>query len=149
VAVSADGSGNIGFYISFGIVANSGLIPSIDTPYFIVVSASSTAQVCNFLLLNLRTGTYQTASISTSAFSISLFDSRFALGTSSHIGFFNSPYGISAAMASDAFLSIPQMLAWAQDPWSFWYPPFGFAGLFSQIIQPPVISGLGYTDTEW
>lgn len=29
---------------------------------------------------------------------------------------------IAATMRSNVYLPLPQMLAWAQDPWSFWYP---------------------------
>lgn len=93
--------------------------PSINVPYFLAVSSDNT-NVTNFVWTRLDTGFIQsktmapgsTATAGTAQFSIGPIE---ASGNGSDIK-------IAAAMYSQTLNSMASMLAWAADPWSFWYP---------------------------
>lgn len=92
---------------------------SLGVPYFAVASSLS-ATGTNFVVVNLTNG--QTNSHFTSTASTMLQpNSEVAIGQSIQTGV-NFVGSIAAAMTSYGYLSIPQLLQWAQDPWAFWYP---------------------------
>lgn len=99
------------------------------TPYFIAASVKGASNI-NFIALNLLTGSVQTQAVATA--------NVINAGTSLTIGNFNATQSrgwtqpIAAVMASSVYLSMSQLLQWAADPWSFWYPDkpqfdYGFA----------------------
>jgi hypothetical protein len=54
--------------------------------------------------------------------------------------FNNIDGGLAAAMRSNVFLTLNQLLAWANDPWSFWYPNYSPASFpFQGVIASDVL----------
>jgi hypothetical protein len=92
---------------------------SLNVPYFVVASAT-TGSVINFLALNLLSGQIQTQSITAETVAVE----------SSGLGYVGNKTGgarpatayVAATMMGGVYLSPTDLLAWAQDPWSFWYP---------------------------
>ena len=85
---------------------------------FVVASISGSA--VSFLILNLSNGqtttsftTYNTVPTGSTAYWIGV-EPKYSTAW---------PGKIAAVMHSSAYMSIPQLLEWAKDPWSFWYPP--------------------------
>ncbi len=110
-----------------GLSISSGLTLSTNVPYFIGVSCRSGSQ--NFVVVNLATGQVQTATTTTvRAFSAA---TGYTIGGLSG-GSKQADATIMAAMHSVSYLSLPELLAWAADPWAFWYPAETSA--FDQII---------------
>ena len=91
-----------------------------DVPYFIAASLSTTAAV--FVARRLDTG--QILSSSTSGFTTIAPNGTYSFagngsnGFAGHIG----AASIAAGMMSFQFTPLHQLLAWADDPWAFWYP---------------------------
>lgn len=88
-------------------------------PYFWAVSIANGLPV-NTVLVQLGTGRVSILSIA-NALSFNAGDATIYIGnrgtnTRQAIG------KIAAAMHANNYLSIPQLLQWASDPWSFWYP---------------------------
>lgn len=111
---------------------------------------SANASTVNFLVKRLDTGTVITASIAGSA----------ATGTEGNYSIGNFTGGnafsgsIATAMYAANFMSLPQMLQWAQDPWGFWYPrTFDISMLLtapSVVVVSPAVQGiLGLAACEW
>lgn len=98
----------------------SNMACAINTPYFIAASMSSGAYM-NFVCTNLSTGVVISQQVSTS---ITFPDpeSTFTFGNRQAGDY---PTNLTAAgmyNASGPVMSMTDMLAWAADPWSFWYP---------------------------
>ena len=106
---------------NFGCYMNGNLdstIPAVaGTPYFVAISAYTSLKI-NFVVKNLATGAVRSNSISSNATS--------SVAGAYYIGNNNGSQGalslVAAAMTSYTYLSVAQLLAWADDPWSFWYP---------------------------
>lgn len=99
-----------------GQILFSGLNPVAGVPYFVIWSYNSSKS--NGLLLNLQTGQVQT--ITGIGGSIATSSGAYWIGIDNGTNFFAG--SLAAVMFSPQFMSIPQMLQWAQDPWAFWYP---------------------------
>lgn len=97
--------------------SQSSIVPSVGVPYFMAVSLANSS-IVNFLVLNLNTGQVQTAA-TTTASNVSFAGAFEIGGNGSGQGFGGA---LAAAMLSPTFLNMAQLKAWAQDPWSFWYP---------------------------
>jgi hypothetical protein len=101
--------------------------------YFVVVSGN--ASLVNFLQLDLVNGKIITQVVATG-----LSGGSFTTANTYSVGgrqgqALGCPDGIAAAMANiNLYLSMPQLLQWAQSPWDFWYP---------QVRAPLMFSGLG------
>jgi len=54
---------------------------------------------------------------------------------------------VAAVMASSVFLTLPQMLLWAQRPWDFWYPPTVENLIFTALAAPSAAAP-AYTFTQ-
>lgn len=99
---------------------NSGLTVTVGEPYFAATS-SLDAVTSNFVMVNLRTGVTKFAavanphSVTVGAGSVR-FCSSFNGGAQTIVG------QMGAAMQSSVYLSLPQLNAWAGDPFAFWYP---------------------------
>jgi hypothetical protein len=98
---------------------NSSLTLQVNTPYFFAVSVNATLSIENFILVNLLTGQVKTQQM-TSAIGFGFAGGTYLLGNDTFSENWNG--GIAAAMYAPNFLSIPQLIQWAQAPWTFWYP---------------------------
>lgn len=92
--------------------------PVINIPYFFAISCS-VGFGANAVLINLATGQLQTIATGTT-FGLS-GGTRGWLGNNDG-GSLNFKGAMAAAMTSMAFLTMPQLIQWSQDPWAFWYP---------------------------
>ena len=123
-----------------------------NTYYFAAVSVSPT--VSNFVTTRLDTGSIRTGTGASPGS---------AAGTGTWEVGANAQFSqtaksqIATAMASGTFLTIPQLRAWAADPWSYWYPTLAsvvafdpaFVSVPAAVIPPsapfsgPVFSDFG------
>jgi hypothetical protein len=99
---------------------SSGIALSLN-PYFVVASYNSTTLAINFLAKNLATGQVKTATVTAPGNWPTPTIAHCSIGKETSYGTFYDGR-IAAVMTSHAFLSIPQLLQWAQEPWLFWYP---------------------------
>lgn len=114
---------------AFGETPQSGITLSVNVPYFIgyssfIQGAGGSTQLFNFVVKRLDTGAVQLAQATLAAAGSN--PPRVSSGTYV-VGAFSSAGNagkakIAAAMWSPSFLSQAQLRAWADDPWSFWYP---------------------------
>lgn len=91
---------------------------SIGTPYFVASSCNGTTTY--FVQANLATGQVLTASIASGVTQGST--TTWYLGQGGTSGSQQAGCNIAALMCSFNALSLPQLKAWAADPWAFWYP---------------------------
>lgn len=128
----------------------SGINLIVGVPYFIVASAtgpsaSTSTWTHNWVVVRLDTGQITTATgTSSQSWAASNGNMLFG-GASSGQGNLDADGNLAAAMYSNVFTSVPQMLQWAQDPWAFWYPrtldladmlSAGSGGTVSTTISP-------------
>lgn len=100
--------------------------------YFIAASVCSASIVG--VAVDLVTGRLFSAS-GTGATMQTGLDYQWAVGA--RVGnAINYTGNIAAAMASYQFLTLPQLLVWAADPWAFWYPRSRF-DLILDLAPPP------------
>jgi hypothetical protein len=92
----------------------TGMTVAAGIPYFAAVSATSAG--IKGVLTNLQTGQITTGTHA--AQTPGSTNGTITLGENNSTNF-----TMAAAMTSGAALSAAQLLEWAQDPWSFWYPP--------------------------
>jgi hypothetical protein len=91
-------------------------------PYFLIASMTPNADI-SFLVKNLRTGVVQaqvvagTGGVGSGFFNTFDYYGLGALGGQSSV---NGP--VAAGMLAQRSMSMSQLLAWAADPWAFWYP---------------------------
>lgn len=101
-----------------GALVTSGIVLTAGIPYF--VAASIVANIFNFVVCRLDTGQVFTATSATAP-TFSAPDGTFVIGNgASHAAETNAC--IAAVMFARNFLTLPQLVAWAGDPWAFWYP---------------------------
>ena len=102
-----------------GTSIDSGISFPLSAPVFCVGSTQINGGT-NFVLVNLATGSIKTAAGAGSS-AISAGDGNYYFGNRNGIRVLNG--GMAAAMVSvsPSQLSIPQLVQWAADPWSFWY----------------------------
>jgi hypothetical protein len=110
VAIDCYGGGTV--YGPAGSLAN-------NTPYFIAGSFNLTTLVGNFVVVNLLTGAIKPYTSTINPTPVNTYNGSFNIGS---FGGNNAGSSIAAAMHSTQFLSLRELLQWAQDPWSFWYP---------------------------
>lgn len=96
---------------------SSGIPVLTGAPFFLCCSLRTGAS--NFVLVNLATGKVTTA-ISATAFTNNTTDGIFQVGANSQVNSTN--LNLSAVMYSPKSMNMSQLLKWAADPWSFWYP---------------------------
>lgn len=100
-------------------------------PYFCVASINQSTNI-NFLLLRLDNGAVQTQAVSVSV-TMAASTSAYLVGNWPFVSL-GMTGNLAAVMYNHAYLSIPQLLLWAQNPWGFWYP--GSLDLV-QMVQAP------------
>lgn len=99
---------------------------AVNTPFFFAVSQSLSAataatQTYVGVAVNLLTGQIYTGSGSQGAFSVGARNGTYNIGSRGG-GSLPAAASIACVMASDSFTSLPELVKWAADPWSFWYP---------------------------
>jgi hypothetical protein len=92
---------------------------TLNVPYFIAASLNATLN--NFVAVRLDTGQIFTSALTGLSNSPASPQSGATIGCEDQ---FNLQFigSIAAAMYSPTYLSMPQLLQWAADPWGFWYP---------------------------
>ena len=101
---------------------------SANTPYFAAMSLRSGNS--NAVITNLQTGVVRTSNIATAYTSVTP-SGAVIVGNAPTAAASN--FKIAAVMTSPAYLSAAQLLAWANDPWSFWYPQIADAELDEEL----------------
>ncbi|HEV2550801.1 MAG TPA: hypothetical protein VGU20_26045 [Stellaceae bacterium] len=118
-------------------VAFPSLSLSAGVPYFLALSALSSTTYC-CVLTNLLTGNIKSQSNTVSSISASMGNATYLVGRLSGSAVFHG--NIAALSISATGLDLSQLLAWAADPWSFWYPDYSddalqlYVGKASSII---------------
>jgi len=102
---------------------------SLTSPYFIAMSMNTIT--CNILALNLHNGQILTGT--SASVSQDTHNTNIVWGDSNALNQINGSF-IAAAMYSTSYLTLPQLITWAQAPWDFWYP---------QSVRNTIISSLG------
>ncbi len=113
-------SGNLFFTDNNAGDVNSTIPLAANTPYFVVASKNGNASNYYFLALNLNTGVIATSVVNLGLAGVS-GQSGYTIGEEYEFSTFYQGT-IAAVMHAAAAMSPQQMLAWAADPWSFWYP---------------------------
>jgi hypothetical protein len=114
----APSSSNFQYFYNNAVIA-SNYVLSTGIPYFIATSVLSSSKV-NHVATNLLTGQiFSTATTTSTTLGASSASPR--IGEDFGSGHYAAAY-IAAAMMSVKFMPMPALLAWAADPWSFWYP---------------------------
>lgn len=96
------------------------IIVTFGVPYFVAYSSSPLGE--SAVLTNLNTGQVSTLHSTGTPIALSI-GSTFLVGNFSIVpstDYLNGP--VAAAMYSSVGLSFYEMVRWANDPWSFWYP---------------------------
>jgi hypothetical protein len=96
-----------------------GLQYSYNVPYFLAISITSGAAV--FVLKNLSTGSVISNTLTSVTMPTGIGNGINLVGRVSYGPQYLNGI-MAAAMYSEEHLSLQQLLAWAADPWSFWYP---------------------------
>lgn len=116
------------------------LVPVINHPYFVLASTNRFGTTMNGLMLDLSTGVMVTQSLSPASSSPNIITVKMMIGNWVLSPVLSFPGGIAAAAMIISFLTIPNMLAWAKNPWDFWYPPIvgNFLSMGGRAVQAPV-----------
>lgn len=104
-----------GAFVSLGSISFA-----LNVPYFLATSYNTTNY--NTVLRRLDTGAIVTASGSGTFTPPASADGSYSIGNVSIFGPLQLDGGISAAMFAPSFHTLPRMVEWSKDPWSFWYP---------------------------
>lgn len=94
-------------------------VPIVGVPYFIAASLKNSSLVCTFVITNLLTGKVFTQAVTCPIAATTPTATCVIGGSQAAYPLFGS---LAAAMYSRTVLSPAELLAWANDPWSFWYP---------------------------
>jgi len=108
--------------VAINTTANASNITLVaGVPYFAAASFKN-ASTLNFVATNLATGQISSQSRTTASSLSTTAATSLTIGNNVATGV--PLKGILAAdmWAYNTFLSLSQLLAWASDPWSFWYP---------------------------
>jgi hypothetical protein len=121
--------------------------------YFVAASfLPGTSVPINFISVDLGTGQILTDNTTWTPGAALLINSTIMFGQG------NLPKSIKGRTASGmvgiVFLSIPQLLVWAADPWSFWYPSPQSMDMQQlvgtpAVIPPPGLIASGWAETIW
>lgn len=147
--------GETGFFVSYGagdgavnLVAESGnitftkagvvSIPVISmfgfTQSYVFVAVSNKDGVaCSAVMVDLGTGKTKVATAASSG-SSGASDGSYVVANNPFRG--RSPRDLLSIMYSPTYLSVQQLLQWAEDPWALWYPQHNDISQF-QVLTPP------------
>jgi hypothetical protein len=118
-------SSNLTFYN--GSFNSAVFTPAANAPYFFAMSALAST-VVNFVALNLASGKLFSASVA-NANTIASTTTFVTIGNNSTLAGMQGAIA-AVAYAYNVYLSLALLLAWAADPWSFWYPRSKLIGGF-------------------
>jgi hypothetical protein len=122
---------------------HSGITPTVGRTYFVAVSTVGiSGQPVYFIIRDLVSGKISTASVTQSIGSSWTVRYFFLGADGGGSGFIQS---LAAGMVSPIALTQPQLLQWANDPWSFWYPnAFDLVDLLNTTLPtaPSLVPGL-------
>lgn len=123
----------------------SNLSMSVGVPYFCVASINQSSNI-NFLLLRLDNGEVQTQSVGGVNVTMAASTAAYLVGNWPFVSL-GMTGNLATVMYNHAYLSIPQLLQWAQDPWGFWYPNSAELALFATPTSGGSVSvpGVGMT----
>lgn len=125
------------------LISLSGIVLAGLTPYFVAASYPTIGSgFVNFVVTNLLTGQISQASVSNTFTSVAPNGTYCVCGANAIAAI--DAY-TAAAMYSTAGLSPADMLAWAGDPWAFWYPDIAAMDdfLVGSSFIPPSATPLG------
>jgi len=112
-------------------------------PFFCIASTGAVAT--NFVGVNLATGQFF-YSQTTALTGFTAPDGTYQIGNgAAHL----SSAPVSAVMFSAQYMTLPEMLWWAQNPWSFWYPDVdlndevGLAAILAARASTMAMMGVG------
>lgn len=91
-----------------------------NVPYFLAFSysKSTASNACSVVAVRLDTGQIVASTFSTNTNVGTAPSGTITIGSAAQV----DKFYMAACMASSAFMTLPQLLQWVQDPWSFWYP---------------------------
>src|SRR5271166_3962972 len=111
-------------FISAGAIGGMNTSPGFpiaaNTPYFLAYSGNST--INNYVMVNLKTGQLYSYTI-TGSYGGDPTYTTIWLGNNGSSGTAGLRGNIATAMVANNYLSLEDLVAWAQAPWDFWYPP--------------------------
>lgn len=113
-------SGSAFYFIWGNTGLNVGPAVSTNTQYFVAFSVSGALNILSYVIVNLANGVVISGTVTPSKGS-TIGDGSLYIGNRGTNGRQWSG-GIAATMWADNYLSVPELLIWAADPWSFWYP---------------------------
>ena len=137
--------------IATNLAINSQTGP-FGVPYFCVFSLSALSSLLTSVLVNLATGKTYVYFANEGGPVPTAGDGTIWIGNRNSARNWNG--WIAAVSYSNTFLSLPQLLQWAQDPWSLWYPQtFDLVDMINTPTQPPppvaASTALGFIEVEW
>lgn len=109
-------TGKFNFFLSGNNLTT--FVASVNTPYFVAASGFSSGTL-NWVIVNLASGQIVAESHACSAFPATSMGGQNIIGNNSGQPMLGI---VAAAMYSPAYMPLTQLLQWAADPWSFWYP---------------------------
>jgi len=125
MGTTGTGSISLGLFVAGALSSNiaPNFIPIVGTPYFIalsIINTSGSTYTTNWVIKELNTGKLYTYSVSGST-TLAASDGGVVFAGSVYIG------DCFGNMATNMFtdkvaLSLPELVKWSEDPWSFWYP---------------------------
>lgn len=117
---------------------------AVGVPYFIAASVSN--GTTNYVVKRLDNGQLRSASFAVGA-SSSIGTGTFVVGGRDSTSGRNSRGPVACTMRSNSSLSLQQLLVWADDPWSFWYPDAADDGPQSFAAWVMGLGGAVYNQT--
>jgi hypothetical protein len=118
-AFYASRSGDVAIDCFAGGTVHSGFGLVNNTAYFIVGSFDQTTTSWSFAVCNLLNGSIKSSKGSTNPTPTNTYNGLFNIGSFQGN---QCQSTLAAAMHSTKFLSVNELLQWAEDPWSFWFP---------------------------
>jgi hypothetical protein len=116
----------------------SSLAMTAGVPYFCVASVNQSTNI-NFLLLRLDNGSVQTQAVGVSL-TMAASTASYLIANWAQLNF-GMTGNLAAVMYNHSYMSMPQLLQWAQDPWGFWYPTTaGIVGFDAELVAAAAIS---------
>ena len=96
------------------------LIISLNAPYFFFASLNTSTGMLNYVVRNLATGVALSAQVTGATTVASASNGTYAFGNDGSNN--GGTAQVAAIYVSSQSFSMQHGLAWAADPWSFWYP---------------------------
>jgi hypothetical protein len=123
-----------------GFFASPAVLTPFPRAFFIAISSDATGT--RYIATDLATGKISTGT-NARVYTTSAGDTTLLVGNDNGDP---SLCNVAAAMYSKTSLSVPQLLAWANDPWSFWYPNrFDLQQCLANPVPPVVVTAKGAT----